>query len=62
VLAIENAGRQDRRVRAGVLGELAALARNHDVTGPVLVLIGTAVAAADIAAAEAFGADARRVA
>ena len=51
-IAVENAGRAGRRVLAGTLGELPALAARADLDGPVLVLLGTALAEADIAAAE----------
>lgn len=54
VIAIENAGRFDRRIIAGTLIDLPALATRTDVTGPVLILIGAAMAAADIAGAEEF--------
>lgn len=51
-VAVENAGRAGRRVLAGTLGELPALAARADLDGPVLVLLGAALAEADIAAAE----------
>lgn len=54
VAAIENAGRADRRLFAGTLGELADLVARADVAGPVLILIGPAVAHGDLAAAEPF--------
>lgn len=54
VLAVENAGRPDRRVFAGPLHDLAALAARDDLTGPVLILIGEATGQADFAAAEPF--------
>lgn len=53
-LAIENAGRAERRVLAGTLGELGSLAARVDLAGPVLVLIGATLADADIIAAEAL--------
>jgi uroporphyrin-III C-methyltransferase/precorrin-2 dehydrogenase/sirohydrochlorin ferrochelatase len=53
-IAIENAGRVGRRVLAGTLGELAALAARTDLDGPVLVLVGAALAEADVAAAESL--------
>ncbi len=62
VLAIENAGRRDRHARAGALQDLPRLAGECRVDGPVMILIGAAVGAADIAAAGALGATARRVA
>lgn len=56
VLAVENAGRVDRRLLAGSLAGLAGLADRADVAGPVLILIGPAVAAGDLALAEPFAA------
>lgn len=46
--AIENAGRPDQRIFAGPLAELPALAARSDVDGPVLILIGPAVAHGDL--------------
>ncbi len=54
VVAVENAGRSDRRLLAGVLRELPALARRADITGPVLILLGPAVAEGDLATAIPF--------
>lgn len=54
VAAVENAGRAHRRLFAGTLGELARLVDRQDVDGPVMILIGPAVAHGDLAAAEAF--------
>lgn len=53
-IAIENAGRAGRRVLAGTLAELPALAARADLEGPVLVLVGAALADAGIAAAESL--------
>ncbi|HEY0290810.1 MAG TPA: siroheme synthase CysG [Hansschlegelia sp.] len=44
VVAIENAARSDERVLSGSVRDLPALADRHDVTGPVLILIGEALA------------------
>ncbi len=54
VIAVENAGRSSRRLFAGTLGELRALAARDDLAGPVLILIGEATAHGDIAQAEPF--------
>jgi uroporphyrin-III C-methyltransferase/precorrin-2 dehydrogenase/sirohydrochlorin ferrochelatase len=62
VVAIENAGRDDRRVLAGTLGELPALAARADIEGPVMILIGEAIAHGDLAAAEPFRPRARAAA
>lgn len=51
VAAIENAGRKDSRALIGTLADLPALAQRDDVTGPVLILVGEAVAAGDFDAA-----------
>ena len=53
-VAVENAGRADRRLLAGTLAELPALARRIDMAGPVLILLGPAVAHGDLAAAMPF--------
>ncbi|NVO15522.1 MAG: uroporphyrinogen-III C-methyltransferase [Rhodoplanes sp.] len=52
--AIENAGRLDQRVFAGALAELPALAARSDVDGPVLILIGPAVAHGDLSRAAPY--------
>jgi uroporphyrin-III C-methyltransferase/precorrin-2 dehydrogenase/sirohydrochlorin ferrochelatase len=49
VAVIENASRSDRRAYAGRLDELAAIAGGHDLTGPVLILVGEVVALSNIA-------------
>jgi len=49
VAVIENASRPDRRVYAGRLDELAALAGRPELTGPVLIIVGEVVAAGAIA-------------
>jgi uroporphyrin-III C-methyltransferase/precorrin-2 dehydrogenase/sirohydrochlorin ferrochelatase len=50
VAVIENASRPDRRAYAGRLEELGNIAGNQALSGPVLILIGDVVAAANIAA------------
>jgi uroporphyrin-III C-methyltransferase/precorrin-2 dehydrogenase/sirohydrochlorin ferrochelatase len=57
--AIENAGRLDQRVFAGPLAALPELASRSDVVGPVLILIGPAVAHGDLARAVPYRAGAR---
>ena len=52
VVAVENAARADERVFAGRLTDLDALADRDDLAGPVLFLIGRAVAEADLSTAE----------
>ena len=54
VVAVENAGRANRRVLAGTLIELPALAQRPDITGPVIILLGPAVAHGDLAEAMPF--------
>jgi uroporphyrin-III C-methyltransferase/precorrin-2 dehydrogenase/sirohydrochlorin ferrochelatase len=49
VAVIENASRADRRAYAGRLDELARIAGGHDLTGPVLILVGEVVALGNIA-------------
>jgi len=49
VAVIENASRPDRRIYAGRLDELAALAGRPELTGPVLIIVGEVVAAGAIA-------------
>nr|WP_246225153.1 siroheme synthase CysG [Pseudochelatococcus lubricantis] len=51
VAAIENAGRADSRAFFGRLADLPGLAERVDVAGPVLILVGDAVAAGDFGAA-----------
>jgi len=52
VAVIENAARDERRLFAGTLADLPALADHCDVTGPALILIGGAVARGALADAE----------
>lgn len=52
VAAIENAGRADSRALVGRVADLPALAVRDDIAGPVLILVGEAIAAGDFAAAE----------
>lgn len=54
VVAVENAGRPDRRVFGGPLAALPGLTTRDDVAGPVLILIGAAVAHGELAGAEPF--------
>jgi uroporphyrin-III C-methyltransferase/precorrin-2 dehydrogenase/sirohydrochlorin ferrochelatase len=49
VAVIENASRPDRRAYAGRLDQLAVIAGGHDLTGPVLILVGEVVALGNIA-------------
>lgn len=53
-VAIENAGRGAARVFAGPLATLPALADRDDLDGPVLIIVGPAVALGDLAAAAPF--------
>ncbi len=52
VALVENAGMANRRLLAGALSELARVESRDDLTGPVLTLIGDAVAAANLENAE----------
>jgi len=52
IAVIENATRSERRLFAGTLAELPALADHRDVNGPALILIGEAVAHGALAGAE----------
>ena len=52
VAVIENATRNERRLFAGTLAELPALADHRDLNGPALILIGEAVARGALADAE----------
>ncbi len=52
VAVIENAGRADRRMFHGTLQDLPALEQRPDLDGPVMVVIGDAVAGAAIDKAE----------
>ena len=52
VAVIENASRSDRKLLHGVLGELPALQSRDDLAGPVMVIIGEAVAGANFAKSE----------
>lgn len=51
VAAVENASRSDARLFHGTLDDLPALARRTELTGPVMVIIGEAVAGADLSRA-----------
>lgn len=52
VAAVENAGRPEARALVGTLKDLPVLAARDDLTGPTLVVIGEAVAAADLTRTE----------
>lgn len=52
VAVIENAGRNDSRLLHGTLDELPALQGRHELTGPVMVIIGDAVAGGNFARSE----------
>jgi uroporphyrin-III C-methyltransferase/precorrin-2 dehydrogenase/sirohydrochlorin ferrochelatase len=47
VAVVENASRSDRRLLHGVLADLPLLAGRTGMTGPVMTLIGDAVAGAN---------------
>jgi uroporphyrin-III C-methyltransferase / precorrin-2 dehydrogenase / sirohydrochlorin ferrochelatase len=51
VAVIENASRPDRRAYAGRLDELARIAGQPELTGPILMIVGDVVAAGNIAGA-----------
>lgn len=51
VAAVENAGRPDALLFHGTLTDLPALADRNELTGPVMVIIGEAVAGADLSRA-----------
>ena len=51
VAAVENAGRTDARLFYGTLAGLPALAEDKSLNGPVMVIIGEAVAGADLSRA-----------
>jgi uroporphyrin-III C-methyltransferase / precorrin-2 dehydrogenase / sirohydrochlorin ferrochelatase len=48
VAVIENASRRDKRMLHGVLADLPGLDHRDDLTGPVMVIIGDAVAGANL--------------
>ena len=54
VAAVENASRNDARLFHGTLNDLPALAQMDELTGPVMVIIGEAVAGADLTRANAL--------
>jgi uroporphyrin-III C-methyltransferase/precorrin-2 dehydrogenase/sirohydrochlorin ferrochelatase len=58
VAVIEHAARPERRLLAGTLGALPALAERDDIEGPTLILIGAAAAAGALDAAEPLAAHA----
>ncbi len=51
VAAVENASRSDARLFHGTLNDLPALGLRTELTGPVMVIIGEAVAGADLSRA-----------
>jgi uroporphyrin-III C-methyltransferase/precorrin-2 dehydrogenase/sirohydrochlorin ferrochelatase len=59
VAVIENAGRAERRMFHGTLNDLPALEQRDDLGGPVMVIIGDAVAGAAIDKAEALSANSK---
>ncbi len=61
VAVIENASRTDRKLFHGVLQELPALETRDDLDGPVMVIIGEAVAGANFEKSEPLSAFARTV-
>ncbi|UJW73684.1 siroheme synthase CysG [Rhizobium sp. SL42] len=56
VAVVENAGRRDSRRMHGTLKELPGLEARTELTGPVMVIIGDAVAGADFSRSEPLGA------
>ncbi|THV25208.1 siroheme synthase CysG [Peteryoungia ipomoeae] len=56
VAVVENAGRRDSRLLHGTLKELPGLEVRTELTGPVMVIIGDAVAGADFSRSEPLGA------
>lgn len=58
VAVIENAGRPESRALVGPLSDLPALAGRDDIAGPVLILVGDAVAAGNFGQAEPIRASA----
>lgn len=56
VAVVENAGRGDKRMLHGTLRELPSLERRDELMGPVMVIIGDAVAGANFAHSEPLGA------
>lgn len=46
VMAVENAGRAERRLLSGTVGDLPALSGRGDLPGPVMIIVGPAVAQA----------------
>ena len=55
VAVVENAGRRDSRLLHGTLKELPGLETRTELTGPVMVIIGDAVAGADFSRSEPLG-------
>jgi uroporphyrin-III C-methyltransferase/precorrin-2 dehydrogenase/sirohydrochlorin ferrochelatase len=59
VAVIENASRADRRLLHGTLKDLPDLEHRDELTGPVMVIIGDAVAGANFDRSEALALVAR---
>ncbi len=54
VLAVENAGRPDRRILSGTIGDLPGLSARVDLPGPLMILVGPVAAMVDPATVEAI--------
>ena len=52
VAVVENAGRRDSRLMHGTLAELPALEARDELKGPVMVIIGDAVAGGNFTRSE----------
>ena len=52
VAVVENASRSDRRLLHGILRDLPDLQHRYELTGPVMVIIGDAVAGANFELSE----------
>jgi uroporphyrin-III C-methyltransferase/precorrin-2 dehydrogenase/sirohydrochlorin ferrochelatase len=61
VAVIENASRADRRLLHGILRDLPDLQNRNELTGPVMVIIGDAVAGANFELSEPLVRDCTRV-
>ncbi|MCR4268665.1 uroporphyrinogen-III C-methyltransferase, partial [Nitratireductor sp. ZSWI3] len=61
VAVVENASREDKRLLHGTLADLPALAERGELTGPVMTLIGDAVAGANFERSEALAARKRQL-
>jgi uroporphyrin-III C-methyltransferase / precorrin-2 dehydrogenase / sirohydrochlorin ferrochelatase len=56
VAVVENASRRDKRLLHGTLKDLPGLEHRDELTGPVMVIIGDAVAGANFERSEALAA------